>query len=188
MLQRNVRCGAVLALICGFLLGVEPASAAGPAPNPTQAQFEIDYLTKTIDHHFMAASMADLCPERAAHPQLVDLCARIAADQTSEIAQMQSWLTSWYNMQHEPQLTADQQAQLDSLAALDGADFEIAFMNMMTDHHKTAIRDAIDCVKQAYHAELRNFCRHIILEQGKEIVQMQVWLCRWYNQCPRSGQ
>ena len=67
--------------------------------------------------------------------------------------------------------------------SLSGAEFEIAFMEMMIKHHEAAIREGERCLDRAYHAELRSLCEDIIETQSAEIAQMQTWLCEWYGIC-----
>ena len=71
---------------------VATGQAASPAsaPNRGQAWYEIRFLENGIDHHRMAAMMAQVCEEKAVHPELHDLCVPIEQAHTQEIAQMQS--------------------------------------------------------------------------------------------------
>ncbi len=72
---------------------------------------------------------------------------------------------------------------IERLASLSGAEFEIAFMEMMIEHHEAAIREAEECLRRAYHRQLRRLCENIIETQSAEIEQMQTWLCQWYGIC-----
>lgn len=96
---------------------------------------------------------------------------------------MQSWLQNWYGIQYQPELTQREQRQLADLAAKSGADFEIAFMQMMIQHHSIAISRAEDCVDKAFHQELIDLCENIISTQSAEIRRMNRWLCNWYDIC-----
>ena len=157
--------------------------ASGPAPTKAQARYEIDFLQDMIDHHMMAVMTAELCVEKAIHEELRALCQEIIAAQSAEIEQMQGWLQEWYGISYEPRMTRGMQKQVDRLAALSGAEFEIAFMEMMIEHHAKAIREAERCVDRAYHPELEELCEDIIATQSAEIEQMQAWLCEWYGRC-----
>jgi uncharacterized protein (DUF305 family) len=75
------------------------------------------------------------------------------------------------------------QKMLDRLASLSGAEFEIAFMEMMIKHHEKAIKEARHCLAKAAHPELREMCEDIIATQSAEIAQMEAWLCQWYGEC-----
>jgi uncharacterized protein (DUF305 family) len=174
----------VLAAVLAVLaVWASPAAADGPAPTKPAARFEVKYLTQTIDHHFMAVQMAELCPGRAEHQPLLDLCAQIAADQTGEIELMHGWLADWYAVEKEPEMKPGDENMLRKLAALSGPAFEVSFMKMMVRHHQRAVRDGAQCRRMAYHPELHGFCAHVIEEQSREIAMMQSWLCIWYDVC-----
>ena len=157
--------------------------ASGPAPTKAQANYEIDFLQDMIDHHMMAIMTAELCLDKAVHRELRALCRDIIAAQSAEIERMQGWLQEWYGISYEPQMSRGMQKEVDRLAALSGAEFEIAFMEMMVKHHAKAIREAERCVDRAYHPELEELCEGIVATQSAEIAQMQEWLCEWYGRC-----
>jgi uncharacterized protein (DUF305 family) len=61
--------------------------------------------------------------------------------------------------------------------------FEEWFMKRMISHHAKAIKEAQDCLEEAYHSQLINLCQNIIVTQSQEIDTMQAWLCEWYGVC-----
>lgn len=157
--------------------------ASSPADDRSTANFEVRFLTGMIDHHQMAVEMARICVQNAVHQELRAMCEDIIAAQLSEIEQMQTWLQQWYGISHEPVMNPGDQRMMERLASLNGAEFEIAFMEMMVKHHEKAIKEARHCLDKAGHAELRTLCQNIIATQSAEISQMQTWLCEWYGQC-----
>lgn len=157
--------------------------ASAPAPTQSQQQYEIRFLTEMIDHHAMAVMMAELCEGRTVHPELLQLCRQIRESQLEEIATMQTWLEDWYGIEHEPEMTPGMGNQMQKLASLSGAEFEIEFMKMMIRHHWTAVVRAQQCQKKAYHMELIQLCGNIESDQLREIQQMGMWLCEWYDIC-----
>lgn len=161
--------------------GVTIASA--PAPSPSASNFEIKFMTDMIDHHQMAVMMAEMCIAKAIHPELRSLCASIRTAQMAEIEEMQAWLQDWYGITYQPVMKPGDQQMMERLAALSGAEFEIAFMEMMIKHHQKAIKEGQHCLDKAYHAELRELCQNIITTQSAEIALMETWLCQWYGQC-----
>lgn len=161
--------------------GVTIASA--PAPSPATANFEVRFMTDMIDHHQMAIEMAQICVQKAVHEELRSMCQNIIATQSREIQQMQSWLQQWYGITYQPTMRPGDQKMLERLASLSGAEFEIAFMEMMIKHHEKAIKEARHCLDKAAHAELRELCEDIITTQSAEIAQLQTWLCQWYGEC-----
>ena len=161
--------------------GVTVASA--PAPSRSASNFEVKFMTDMIDHHHMAVMMADMCIAKAIHPELRSLCENIRTAQMTEIEEMQAWLQDWYGITYEPMMKPGDEKMMERLASLSGAEFEIAFMEMMIKHHEKAIKEGRHCLDKASHAELRNLCENIIRTQSAEIARMQTWLCQWYGEC-----
>lgn len=157
--------------------------ASGPAPSKDQAKFEVRFLEQMIDHHYAAVRMAELCAGRTIHSELQQMCESIKTAQTTEIQMMQSWLESWYGITYQPELSGKSKRDLAKLSSLTGAEFEIAFMTMMIEHHSMAIMMSVDCLQRAYHPEMLNMCAEMIAAQGDEIVQLRLWLCEWYSLC-----
>ena len=157
--------------------------ASAPAPSQSVSNFEIKFMTDMIDHHHMAVMMAEMCIAKAIHPELRSLCENIRAAQMAEIEEMQGWLQDWYGITYEPVMKPGDERMMERLASLTGAEFEIAFMEMMIKHHEKAIKEGRHCLDKAYHTELRELCENIIRTQSAEIAQMQTWLCQWYGEC-----
>jgi len=174
---------AVAVLAVGLTTLAAPAGAEEPAPDQSTARYEVDFLMDMIDHHAMAVQMADMCTDKAVHEDLRAMCEDIKTSQSAQIDQMQGWLQDWYGVTHEPEMTPGQMRQMDKLASLSGAEFEIEFMESMIKHHRAAIREGEQCLKRAYHDELKGLCQNIIATQSAEIAQMQQWLCQWYGRC-----
>lgn len=174
-----------LAVLCLTLVVAAPA--AEPAPTPAQQRYETRFLTDMIDHHAMAVMMADLCTARAVHEELRALCAEMREAQMAEIVQMQEWLSGWYGIEHDPEMTPGGQKQMEKLAGLTGAEFEIRFMETMIRHHRAAVVRARQCQDRAYHDELVELCEGIEATQQAEIQQMADWLCDWYDICRNHG-
>jgi uncharacterized protein (DUF305 family) len=134
----------------------------------------------------MAVAMGQSCLQEAVHEELRSLCQSIITSQSAQIAEMQSWLQSWYGISYSPQMNPGDQHMMDRLASLSGAEFEIAFMEMMIKHHEKAIKEGRQCLDKAYHAELRGLCENIVSTQSAEIAKMQTWLCQWYGECHKT--
>lgn len=178
---------AFLVAFAAFGLGAGPAAAEEPAPDRRAARFEVDFLMDMIDHHAMAVEMAEMCLDKAVHPELEGLCENIESSQSAELEQMQGWLADWYGVSHEPEMKPGDMRQMTRLAALSGAEFEVEFMESMTRHHRTAIREAEKCLRREAHPDLDDLCSTIIETQSAEIVWMKQWLCQWYDRCGHQG-
>lgn len=171
------------ALESGSALTAGGTVASTAAPTPPAANFEVRFMTGMIDHHQMAIEMAEICLDKAQHEELRQMCRNIIATQTAEIQQMQAWLQDWYGISYAPTMKPGDRKMLERLASLDGAEFEIAFMEMMIKHHEKAIKEARHCLEKAFHAELREMCEQIMAAQSAEIAQLRAWLCQWYGRC-----
>lgn len=160
---------------------VLPANADQPAPTPAAAHYEVKFMTDMIDHHAMAVMTADLCLNRAVHPELTSLCENIKSTQMQEIATMQFWLQNWYDISYSPDIHMT--GEMKRLMSLSGELFEIDFMQMMIRHHFKAVVESRTCEKRAYHPELVSMCQEIEVVQTQEIQTMLTWLCSWYSIC-----
>jgi uncharacterized protein (DUF305 family) len=60
-------------------------------------EFDRAFLSEMIVHHEGAVEMAQAALQSAKHQEIKDMARDIIFAQTSEIAQMRSWLKSWYN-------------------------------------------------------------------------------------------
>jgi len=184
MRTRLARLAAFLVVpLVGVGLSAGPAASTAPAPDQSTARYEADFLMDMIDHHAMAVDMARMCLEKAVHPDLETMCESIETSQSQQIQMMQRWLQGWYGASHEPEMTPGDMRQMEELAALEGAEFEIEFMESMIRHHRKATREGEQCLRRAYHPELLDLCQDIIQTQSDEIAQMEQWLCDWYDRC-----
>ena len=170
----------LLVLALAFAV-VTPALADAPAPTKSAAKFEIKFMQGMIDHHMMAVMMAEMCVEKAVHAELSTMCEQIIATQTEEMMMMQMWLHHWYGISYEPQMK--HHGMMHKMHMMEGAEFEIMFMEMMIKHHLGAIKEGQKCLDRAYHLELLALCENIIVTQTQEIHTMQTWLCEWYGIC-----
>jgi uncharacterized protein (DUF305 family) len=131
----------------------------------------------------MAVHMADMCLQKAVHPELLALCQTIKTTQTQEIAVMQSWLANWYGISYAPEMTNGMQQQMARMMSMTAEEFEMDFLKMMIRHHWKAVVMATQCMEKAYHSELTGLCEDIVIAQAAEIEKMRTWLCDWYGVC-----
>lgn len=157
------------------LLVTPPTVADEPAPTERQVRFEIDFMTGTIDHHFMAVEMGEMCVAEATEPPpasdetLRDTCADIVAAQLREIDQLQSRLEDWYGIQKEPTMPPGGEQMMNRLERRHGEAFDIAVSRDFIRHHRTLLPDALRCTEVAAHEELRDLCRMMYETQRQEI-------------------
>lgn len=157
---------------------------------------DIDFVTGMIAHHAQAVLMAGWAPERAEDPGVRTLCARIINAQTDEITLMQAWLRERHQAVPEPDPYgmkmsmggAEQEmlmpgmltrAELDTLKAAKGYDFDRKFLRYMIGHHQGAVA----MVQQLFATPgagqdewIFKFATDVNTDQSTEIVRMQKML------------
>lgn len=130
--------------MAGMDMGLPPVSI----PNGSIiTEADVRFMQGMIAHHAQAIYMANLAAAHNASPRLLKFTQKIAQSQTAEILLMQNWLrahkqfipdtSSWHHMMMSGMLTT---AQLDSLGAAKGTDFDRLFLLFMIQHHEGAIK------------------------------------------------
>jgi uncharacterized protein (DUF305 family) len=160
---------ALLALLA--LLGLPGvASASAPAPTNAEARFEVDFLRETVDHHFMALEMGELCVEKATDERLQAVCADIVAAQAGEIEDMRGFLRDWYSTDEQPSTTKRDERDMEELEEAEpGEEFDVLVSEMFIEHHRVQIRRSELCLRRAFHEELVDLCERQIETQSAEI-------------------
>jgi uncharacterized protein (DUF305 family) len=68
-----------------------------------------------------------------------------------------------------------------SLAGKSGDEFDMAFIDLMTEHHQGAIAMANLAKTNAGHDEIRNMADDIISAQASEVEMMKGWKAAWFG-------
>ncbi|WP_298458471.1 DUF305 domain-containing protein [uncultured Cellulomonas sp.] len=165
------------------------AAATSSAPEVEQASehndADTEFAQMMIVHHQGAVEMAGLAVDKAASEEVRALAERISAAQGPEIDEMTSWLQAWG--EEEPQDAdmggmdhggmdmggMDMESAMAELEGLSGAEFDRAFLEMMTEHHRGAIEMAEVHLADGANAEARELARKIIDDQTREITEME---------------
>jgi uncharacterized protein (DUF305 family) len=186
----------IMPLIAAFTL-VTAASLFGHNPNgkvdamnaslePLKgAEFEQSFLQQMIQHHRSAVEMAKLVSDHTQRSELRKLAGDIISMQEKEIEKMTGWLKDWHNP--TPKEVANEKAKeemkmhMSMLAGKKDADFDKAFLQMMSMHHHSAVEMSEQAEKKATHAELKEFAAKMAKDQQKEIEQMKSWATSWFG-------
>jgi uncharacterized protein (DUF305 family) len=83
-----------LALAAGMEMEMGDMMISADASEP----FDQRFIEAMISHHQGAVGMAKMALDQAEHEEIRTLAGAIIADQESEIARMQGWLTEWYGV------------------------------------------------------------------------------------------
>lgn len=155
---------------------------------------EVRFLEGMIDHHQMALDMATDCLNKAQTESVVELCNNVITAQSAEIAQMQTWLLEWYDIEYAPMSMMDMNddgmggmhgghaehrdppmmmGMMAGLSRLEGVEYEIAWLEAMIDHHDDALHMSERVLLYAEHEDLITLAEAIISAQTAEIEYME---------------
>ncbi|CAN5127131.1 DUF305 domain-containing protein [soil metagenome] len=147
---------------------------------------DVTFLQGMTAHHEEAVEMAELVPGRAAHPELMTFADQIIATQTAEIDQMMGLLEEagedagaghgGMDMEGMPGMSAQQMAELEQL---EGQQFDLTFLEMMTVHHMGANEMSRMVIDQGRNPVIQELAETIISAQTAEIHQMRRWQRQW---------
>lgn len=166
--------------------GAGNSSSAAPTADVNDA--DVAFAQNMIVHHQGALEMAQLADGRAQDPRVLDLAARIEQAQTPEIDTMTGWLQDWGQPSSAP--TSGSMGGMDmsggsaggtamdtsALAALSGAEFDRRWLQMMTEHHSSAVDMAKTEVANGQNPDAVALAQQIVDSQTAEIQEMQALL------------
>ena len=137
---------------------------------------DLMFAQMMIPHHQQAVDMGEIAATRASSPEILALAKQIAEEQEPEIALMDSWLTGSgagghmdHNMGMDGMLT---DAELETLKAATGPEFDRLFLEGMIAHHEGAISMA-ESVVDSKNPEVAKLAASIIKSQTEQIEYMK---------------
>lgn len=161
---------------------------------------DVNFLEFTIDHHFGALRMTELAagtnvvgptsgfagspetfpptPPKGTDPVVLSVATTANAAQRQEILEIQGFLQTYYGISDYPPIVLpDSRAMIDKLTqAAPGDPFNIAFLELFSQHHATLLGPARECVARSPHPDIRALCSNMIASQTREIAEMQAEL------------
>lgn len=190
-----------------------PSVSADSAGRGATAQFEREYLTFIINHHFSALRMSELAagtdaqrdatvnnPQEGTSPtpgtdatqakatdeEIKSMAREANRMQREEIAKAQRFLRDWYGVNVTPQATPEGQQAIQTLEqASTGEQFNRTFLQVFSSHHYRALPPSLDCQVKSdlEHDELLRYCENIVVTQKNQINDMRDHLCKDFNIC-----
>jgi uncharacterized protein (DUF305 family) len=181
----------LLALAAALLLaacsqGGDEQGGGTPATSaPNDA--DVTFAQNMIPHHQQAIEMAKLVESHTDRPELHTLADSITTSQGQEVTQLQGWLQSWgkpetpAGMAHGGMEMPGTMSEADMSRLMDstGTDFDLAFVEMMAEHHQGAIDMAKTELQDGSLPEVTQFAQKVIDDQQAEIDKLQQWKTEW---------
>jgi len=150
---------------------------------------DLAFIDGMSAHHQSAIDMAEIALEEAEHPEIEQLSNDIISAQQSEIEQMSAWRDEWFpgaeqsmGMPGMEDMAGMNMSAEDMQMLRDADPFDEMFMEMMIEHHQSAITMAQEIQTTTERPELQELAGEIISSQQAEIDQMNAWLAEWYGQ------
>lgn len=210
----SASCRTVMACCLAVFLAISFASVAN-AKEPGRGRtgpFETAYLKFIIDHHYSALRMTELAagtdatrdasispaegtsPTPQSQPTLAkaqldpikSMARRNNRMQREEILTAQRFLRDWYGIDYQPRLRPDGRQMIATLErTASGAEFDKAFLQLLSRHHFEALGPTVQCLTGAdvMHDDLERYCRGIEEAQTMDIDDMRHTLCERFANC-----
>ena len=158
-----------------------PAARSAPATSPQQQhnQADVVFLQNMVLHHTQAIAMSQIARNQASAAQVKDLAARIEAEQSPQMQQMNSLLTEWgipalATTGGTGTTNAVGHGQLPGMVS--GVGFDRTFLEMMIVHHQDAVDMSQIELAQASNSATRTLAQQIISADQAQINEMQTLL------------
>ena len=177
--------GAVLGAACSsnddeptIGTGAETEESIDEAPHNDA---DVAFAQQMIPHHEQAVEMAALAATNASDQRVKDLATQIEAAQSPEIEEMQGWLESWGEdataedgEEHAGMAMSDE--DMAALEAATGPEFDRMFLEMMIEHHTSAIEMAEIEIADGEFPDAIELAQAIKSAQEAEITEMEALL------------
>jgi uncharacterized protein (DUF305 family) len=143
---------------------------------------DVMFLQMMIPHHQQAIDISNLAMKVSKDSELLALAKKISADQAAEITQMKAWLKD-AGASEDPGHAMDgmggmlTDADLATLKAATGKDFDILWLKGMTGHHDGAVHMTM-MIEDAKNADIKAFGEKVVADQSSQIDQMKAMLAR----------
>lgn len=154
----------------------------------TGDEFDRFFIANMIAHHQGAVDMAKLAQTNAQHNELKQMADDIISAQTKEINNMIAWQKAWgypassgeMMMDHSAMsMMGENETMTIELKSLSGEAFDKKFIELMIEHHESAVAMSRPGFKNAGHQEVKDLTKDVISAQIGEISQMKQWQKDW---------
>lgn len=142
---------------------------------------DVSFLQMMYPHHAQAVEMAKMVPSHTQNQQLIALAAQVEKAQAPEMQQITDLLagfgkpapsaTEGHGGHDMPGMMTD--AQMSSLQAANGADFDRQWLEMMIEHHEGAVGMAQTELNAGVNPQTRQLATTIVADQEAEIATMR---------------
>lgn len=123
--------------------------------------YQIDYVPRSVQHGSMPMM------------NMMDMGSMMGQGNNADMSMMHIMMQCMAMMDHSDEMTTGLMA---GLSGLEGHEYELAWLETMTEHHQDAVTMAQRILKVAEHKPLRDLAEKIISDQSAEIETMETLL------------
>lgn len=175
-----------VALLVGLLALVGCGGDQGEESGHNDA--DVAFAQQMILHHAQAVQMGRMTQDKELDPEVAELAEDMAATQEGEIAQMSQWLEGWgeevpdasmQDMGHHADPDAEDtpgmmtEERMGELAVATGPGFQTMWLEMMIEHHESAIESAGTQAEEGSYGPAVELAEEIERTQSEEIARME---------------
>jgi uncharacterized protein (DUF305 family) len=175
MVGRRLGCWVVIAVL---VAGCATPDANQPAAND---QTDVWFMQHMVPHLLQTTAIVDLAQDRITRPELARLADSIDRQGQAHLQQLQGWLNERglapYDPQQDP--SSRKATDLERLAQVGRAKFDLAFLKVMTSRHRAGIRLAAAELRAGTVPEARELARQLLAELQAQVQQMTAWTHAW---------
>ncbi|MBA4183229.1 MAG: DUF305 domain-containing protein [Acidobacteria bacterium] len=160
------------------------------SPDAAKQPYDLQFIDTMTHHHQGAVEMAKMALTKSNNEEVKKFAQKIIDDQNKEINQMKDWREKWFagkpaamNMEMPGMMDSMKMMmsgdEMKKMEAMNGKDFDVHFLDMMSPHHAGAITMSKAALQKAEHPEIKTLAQNIIKAQETEIKQMAAWKAKW---------
>ena len=168
---------------CWILIAVVAAGCATPETTqpPASDQADVRFAQYMVPHLLQTTAIVNLAQERISRPELARLADAIDRQGQAPLAQLQAWLASRGLAPYDPQQDPNRHTETDlqRLARIRGANFDLAFLKVMTARHRAGSKLAATEARQGSVPELRQLAQQLLAQQQAQTATMTSWTRAW---------
>jgi uncharacterized protein (DUF305 family) len=176
MVRRRLGCWVVIAVLVAGC--ATPDDANQP---PAGEETDVWFAQHMVPHLLPTTAIVGLAQDRITRSELARLADTVDRQEQAHLGQLQEWLASRglgpYDPQQQP--GSGKETDLERLARIRGARFDLEFLTVMTARHRAGSKLAATGVREGSVPEVRELAQQLLAEQQDQIGKMQAWRRAW---------
>lgn len=134
---------------------------------------DVQFMAMMTNHHTGLIAMAQQAANRASDDSVKTIARNLAAKQERDNQKMSQMMQSMGGGQPHAMMMAENKAQLDSLSAKSGKDYDRYFLQTIINHHRQGVAMVDEYMSKMQHADAKQMAARMKSEQQKEIRELE---------------